>query len=372
MNCLQYHTNKTDISTTKFATVPVPDPVVEGDILLEIEKFALTANNITYAVMGDTIGYWSFFPAPEPWGIVPVWGVGKVIASASEQIQIGERLYGFLPCASHLVLSPGKIRAHSFTDIAQHRAALPPIYNQYSRLGSQPASSKLDEDIQMLLQPLFATSFLIHDFFTDQNCFGARNIILGSASSKTAIGVARLFASTAADNYNIIGLTSEKNMPFVRELGDYDQVLSYQQISDLPLRQPSVYIDMSGNAAVQRALHNHLSDQLVYSCAVGLSHWQQFGQGEQMLADSSDHLPGAKPRMFFAPDQAIKRQKDWGGTELQHRIDTALQAWASTNLDWLQVAHATGTTAVEQVFAKLREGTISPKTGYTASLLKRN
>ncbi|MBC7103757.1 MAG: DUF2855 family protein [Parvibaculum sp.] len=43
-------------------------------MLVEIEKFALSANNITYAVAGDMLNYWSFFPAEEGWGKIPVWG----------------------------------------------------------------------------------------------------------------------------------------------------------------------------------------------------------------------------------------------------------------------------------------------------------
>src|SRR3712207_7802692 len=50
--------------------------------LFRSDRFGLTANNVTYAVMGDAIGYWSLFPASEDgWGRVPVWGYGDVVAS---------------------------------------------------------------------------------------------------------------------------------------------------------------------------------------------------------------------------------------------------------------------------------------------------
>ncbi|NRA84799.1 MAG: DUF2855 family protein [Gammaproteobacteria bacterium] len=34
--------------------------------VFEVDKFALTANNITYGMTGDTLGYWLFFPATPP------------------------------------------------------------------------------------------------------------------------------------------------------------------------------------------------------------------------------------------------------------------------------------------------------------------
>src|SRR5262249_27753002 len=52
-----------------------------GQILVGADKFAFTANNVTYARLGDQIAYWRFFPAPHGWGYIPVWGLGNVDAS---------------------------------------------------------------------------------------------------------------------------------------------------------------------------------------------------------------------------------------------------------------------------------------------------
>jgi hypothetical protein len=46
------------------------------------------------------------------------------------------------------------------------------------------------EPQQALLRPLFITSFLIDDFLDDAQCFGAQQVLLSSASSKTAFGTA--------------------------------------------------------------------------------------------------------------------------------------------------------------------------------------
>ena len=360
MHGFEYHIDQSDIRTSTLCECSVPADLAPGEILLAVEKFALTANNITYAATGGIIGYWQFFPAPKPWGIVPVWGFARVIASNAPEIAIGERVYGFLPFASHLVMRPDRIKPASMVDGAAHRAALPPIYNDYQRLGTKAPASPLAEDIQMLFQPLFATSFLLHDFFTQNDCFGASTIILGSASSKTAMGVARLFAQDK--NITIIGLTSADNKDFVHGLGDYDQVISYEDISALPADTPSAYIDMSGNAAVKRALHTHLGDNMRYSCAVGISHWDKF--------EEPGPMPGAKPAFFFAPDQALKRRKDWGGMELQNRISTQLQAWAKDGMNWLSIKNYSTANEAAALFADLRDGNVDPKVGHVVTLME--
>jgi hypothetical protein len=54
--------NRTKTSASRCSTT-------EGDILMKVEQFAFTANNMTYALMGGATGwYWYFFPAPRGWG----------------------------------------------------------------------------------------------------------------------------------------------------------------------------------------------------------------------------------------------------------------------------------------------------------------
>lgn len=61
--------------------LPAPEALAEGQALLAVGEFALTANNVTYAALGDALRYWEFFPAGEGLGIVPVWGFAEVLAS---------------------------------------------------------------------------------------------------------------------------------------------------------------------------------------------------------------------------------------------------------------------------------------------------
>src|SRR5271154_512776 len=76
---------------------PEPAP---GQALLRVDSFGLTANNITYAVMGEIMSYWDFFPAADGWGRVPMWGFAEVERSEAEGVEPGLRLYGDLPPSS--------------------------------------------------------------------------------------------------------------------------------------------------------------------------------------------------------------------------------------------------------------------------------
>ena len=86
-----------DLQQCKFIESELPDAAALPDeaLLIKIDRFAFTANNITYAVLGDQLKYWQLFPAPENFGNIPVWGFGEVMASRHPGISKGERLFGF-------------------------------------------------------------------------------------------------------------------------------------------------------------------------------------------------------------------------------------------------------------------------------------
>ena len=71
----QIQINKSDLSQLKTTDLEVDlASLADDQVLLKIDSFGFSANNITYAVFGQTMGYWGFFPATKGYGIVPVWG----------------------------------------------------------------------------------------------------------------------------------------------------------------------------------------------------------------------------------------------------------------------------------------------------------
>ncbi len=98
-----------------------PAELGDGNIRVRVDSFGFTANNVTYAAAGDMIGYWNFFPAPDAddgtnWGRVPVWGFADVVESHSDLIIGGDRLFGYFPMSTELVITPTKVTDTSLSD----------------------------------------------------------------------------------------------------------------------------------------------------------------------------------------------------------------------------------------------------------------
>src|ERR687888_641187 len=117
------------------SSVHAPGP---GEARLRVDRFGLTANNITYAVFGEAMSYWDFFPAEPGWGRVPMWGFADVEASAADGVEPGARVYGYLPPSTHLLVAPADTGEHGFVDASPHRAALPSTYQSYLLTDADP------------------------------------------------------------------------------------------------------------------------------------------------------------------------------------------------------------------------------------------
>lgn len=351
--------NKSDISKTRFnASCPAADqPLSSGEVRFEIERFAFTANNITYAAFGDAMKYWNFFPGRDGDGFVPVWGFAIVSESATDGITVGDKYYGYFPMASHLIVSPAKNSPAGFFDCKKNRADLSPVYNYYTRCASDPSYTQALEEIQMLFKPLFTTSFLIDDFLADNSFYGAQQVILSSASSKTAYGLA--FQLAKREGIKTIGLTSPGNVDFVNSTGLYDETVSYGDISSIDNSVPTVFVDMAGNGKVRATLHGHFDAMLKYSCSVGATNWDQMG--------SNKELAGPEPQLFFAPSQAQKRSAEWGPAGLQERIAVAWIDFVGRANDWVEVVEESGEKAITDIYMSTLKGTASPKKGYILS-----
>lgn len=344
--------------------VPTAENLPEGKVVLKVDQFAFTSNNVTYAAFGNAMKYWDFFPTQEGWGNIPVWGFGDVIASNVDGIAVGERFYGYYPMASHLTVTPVRVSASGFNDGAEHRQAMHGLYNQYLRTTADPGYTKESEDVQVLLRPLFVTSFMIDDFLEDNQFFGADTVLISSASSKTAYGLAFMLSLRRDKAYKIVGLTSAGNQAFVQSLGIYDQVLTYDQVETLDANQSVVYVDMAGNGQLRSRLHHHFNDNMKYSCAVGGTHWEELGGGA--------NLPGARPVLFFAPAQIKKRMTDWGPGGVQTRLATGwnqfMHAVMAPEGGWMRVHHGSGIEAVTQVVQSMLTGNAAPDIGHVLSL----
>lgn len=318
------------------------------EVLLRVDRYSITANNITYGLVGELMHYWDFFPAPEGWGRLPVWGFADVVASRVPNVSEGDRFFGYWTMSTYVRLRAGRVSASQLIDASPHRSHLPGTYQQYqpTRRAEDPTS----EDLRAIFGPVFATGFLIDDWLAEQAMFGAQQIVLSSASSKTAISAAFNLAQRSDRAFQLLGLTSPRNASFCERLGIYDRVLTYDRLSESSGQVPTVHVDMAGDAKLLAAVHHHFGANLRHSALVGFTH-----RGE--LA-SSGHLPGPKPEFFFAPTQVDKRQKDWGGEGLGQRIRDAQRKFYVRALEWLEIVHVRSRAEIEAAYADVLNGRI--------------
>lgn len=332
----------------------------DGQAVLRIEHFGLSTNNITYAVFGERMRYWDFFPTEADWGVVPVWGYAAVVESRTPDLPEGARLYGYWPMASHAVLGPLKATRVGVVDMAEHRRPLASAYNGYRNVGVRQDGPAPDEPARMLLHPLFATAFLIAEFFAENAFFGAERAILSSASSKTALATAFCLKRRLPDGPTVVGLTSPRNRAFVEHAGFYDQVSLRDDVTPETAAGTAAYIDFAGSGPLLRQVHTAYGEALKYSCMIGATHWRE-------QAPQHD-LPGARPTFFFAPDHIEARFKDWGPQVYVERETAAFEEFLPTSERWLKVSEAFGADAAGARYRALLAGDVAPEAGIIAKL----
>lgn len=355
--------NRKDLRATKIVNDTTPQ-LAEGEVLVAIDKFALTANNVSYAVTGDIIGYWQFYPAEGDWGKVPVWGCADVVESNCAELPAGERIYGFFPMSSHAVLRPGNITAEQFMDFAAHRKALPSLYNAYRRTRAEPKAVQDFENERCLLFPLFATSFLIYDYLQYNALFGASQILIGSVSSKTGFGLAKMLFDDPSIGATVIGITSAANREFVQSLGCCHATMVYGEEEQINAQLPTAYIDMSGDGRLTAALHHHLGDQMRASIMVGATHWDQQHKQEE--------LPGAKPEFFFAPSHVQVREKEWGqGVPMTKAMAASMQV-ADAIVQIMQVEWLHGAPALQANWVAMLDNKVPASRGLMVALAEQD
>lgn len=353
-------------------------PIEDGQVRLSIDRFAITANNITYAVFGDMLGYWDFFPTVPSrdnteWGRVPAMGWATITESRNDDLPVGGRYYGWYPMASSAVFT-STATPDGFRDDGEHRAAHARVYRTYVSSLVDPMypspnegiDGSIDdgEDRHVLLRGLGLTGFLAEEFFADgagsgEAYFGTSRVVVLSASSKTALG----FADRAhrREGIEVVGVTSAGNREMVEASGFYDVVVSYDEIDSIETDGGAVSIDMAGNPDALRAVHEHFGNGLAHSMTVGRSH-------HDAEPSSKEPMLGPKPELFFAPSEVARRIEDWGREDYAQRCADAIAAFAVTSKEWLTVEYRAGADGAVSAWTDVHAGSVSPNVGLVVLL----
>lgn len=347
----ELHISRKDIRTTELVDVPQA-PLAPGAARLKLDLFALTSNNVTYAAMGEgMLGYWDFFPAPEGFGKVPVWGFGTVTDSNAPDIAVGSRFYGYYPLAETLDVMPRKT-ATGFVDTASHRAPKAALYNVYTDVNVDPAYDATFEAEQTLFRPLYGTGWWAADCIKQG---AAKTVVLSSASSKTALATAHQLKKLGG--VELIGLTSPGNEAYVRESGLYDRVVLYDNAASLKVEAPATYVDYLGRAELNATVHRTLGDALSRSIIIGVTDWASERGGEP--------LPGPTPEFFFVPTYAAERLK--ADPQLGPAMMRDLRAFYPGSRVFVTAQRINGADAIQAAWVRLTGGGVPPREGLVAA-----
>ena len=352
----QFQVNKQDLSINRVASGSSETLTNEG-ISFEVERFAFTANNLTYFMVGEKLGYWQFFPpidnrADENWGIIPVWGIGKVVASNNSLVEVGSRYFGYFPPATYLHMNSIALAQGNLIDTSAHRKPLPQGYNLYRPLEQTQGGKQAHiENLQMLLWPLYITSYCLWDLI-EQSSAKPEQVVVLSASSKTSLGLAHALKKSG---YHTIGITSSKNESFVSELNIYSEVLHYDGIEYLSSKQ-TIVVDMSGNAKVKNELKAKLGGALMRYVQVGLTHWQ-------------DAVEDEDGEFFFAPAHIQARIAELGAQTFHTQSGAFIKEAMMWSASWLNVKEQSGIHTLADDFYAICKGDIPANVGlvYTPS-----
>ena len=252
----------------------------------------------------------------------------------------------------YLKVIPKKGNDFGFVDDSNHRRKLPPVYNHYSKIIKYAGESL---EYHPLIKPLFLTSFLNYFFLQDEKFFDCDQIILTSASSKTALSLAFLLSKYKSKvKKKIIAITSEKNMQFVSEIKFYDTVLSYDNAEENLKISKSVIVDFAGNSDYLKKLSDHLGEGLKHVSLIGLADWSS--------KTNFKSIPNSK--FFFAPNHAEKRYREMGVKRTTMLADELLKEFIIKVKNYIKLEYCNDPKDIHKLYLKSLKGKIDPRKGY--------
>jgi hypothetical protein len=237
----------------------------------------------------------------------------------------------------------------------------------------------------MLYRPLFWTSYWCEDWLFSSQYRGAKNVLISSASSKTAFCLAYLIGKRVArgelSGVRIVGLTSKRNLVFTNSLSLYDEVLDYDSFtsaSSLSIAEKWLYADVTGNDNLNERVFTHFGSRLVASIALGLTNLSPSSPDASSTNWSTNTFTGASSappatlEQFFMPEWLAVRRHQLSITQI-----TGLQnrAWKDLMKDcgnWVKMGHVFGGEGVKAAYEDVAKGGLGPDTGLIWSMWEKD
>lgn len=214
----------------------------------------------------------------------------------------------------------------------------------------------------------------MEDSLNETNYRGLKNILISSASSKTAFLVAyrillRRDAPGGSRKLKIIGLTSRSNLEYTRGLALYDQVFSYDQVTSIPKVSRvdnCLYIDVSGDQSLNKSIARSIAPKLT----IWLGMTSVGGGNPSRFTGAKGNTDGHE--YFFMPEWFAVRLKQLGPKALKEMQKTA---WAQLMEDcpsWVKIGTYRGEGQVLDAYLKTLKGGVRPDRGQILTLWDKN
>jgi hypothetical protein len=191
----------------------------------------------------------------------PCWGRCKVYRSNHPNIQEGSTYYGFWPLAAYCVRSVCDVDDQAFIAYLNLPTFSGP--KEWLKLiKMEDDSNAMDNYEYMKIGITYAREL------EDMNYFDAERLVISSASSASGQIIA-MCLKELNPSFTVIGLTSERNLEFVKQFSYFDEVYPYDEIKSGPNANKSLYFDALGWESVTKDVFEHFE----------ISRWWIYGEG---------------------------------------------------------------------------------------------
>jgi hypothetical protein len=317
-----------------------------GEVRLAVERLAITNSTACYARLVDSpMRFTEVFAAPDGFSIAPAWGFARVAESRHPDVTVGSRYFGFLPMSTDHVITPDLVDGGLF-DTTAARDFLHPWYRRYEAAEPGPL-----DDHRALLHPLFPASFNLAELVARQVAEGVTDVVISSASSKVAVGLARLLAERG--QVRITGVTGHES--FVTRLGSFHTVLGYQELDGLPTGQRTMFIDLTNSVEFMQEVYQRLGTRLAATVLVGFTHPRR--------ESAPPALTDPVPQHFFAPAFEDEQIRSEGAEAYHRRYADAEATFIAEAPDWLRIGHGHGPAALDDALSAALAGKQPPDVG---------
>lgn len=392
--------------------VPLPDaipyaPLGPSSVRVRTKAMSLTANNMSYAKAGFLLNWWNVHPLPPStppqfnnatkYGRINCWGFAEVLESTHPSVGKGSYLWGYQPIgtlAQDLVLEKGTVPGQVFVK-NDYRQDIFSIYNRYfvfpADLGKDIEARAESIAYDAIFRVMYETAYLVNRFvFTPDpketlppdtadttwdpskaDIKGA-TVICFAPGAKVALSFAReLRHGQKKPVAKVIGAASEFSIEFVRQTGEYDEVISTSEgLSNVLARVPDggkiVLVDFGGRGGIApkwaAALSETHKDVLLMKCGGEISE-QSSSDVLASFQKAQSTTPTYESAQINASDIRDLAIAKYGEERYFTDFEEAWGAFKQTPIKGLNITWGNGMEDVVKGWKSLSAGTVQPNEG---------